>query len=100
MRLALQKADRLRDRLGGVKESEMGNHRGDEVLNDMEGTRLSFHDKIRIASVREYDCEEVNRDIEELVDMAKRYDNMVTVKKMKQIVPEDKSNNSVYEALD
>ena len=52
------------------------------------------------SSVREYDYEEVNRDIEELVDMAKRYDNMVTVKKMKQIVPEYKSNNSVYEVLD
>ena len=65
-----------------------------------EGSKPSFHDKIRIASVREYDYEEVNRDIEELVDMAKRYDNMVTVKKMKQIVPEYKSNNSVYEVLD
>lgn len=65
-----------------------------------EGSKPSFHDKIRIASVREYDYEEVNRDIEELVDMAKRYDNMVTVKKMKQIVPEYMSNNSVYEVLD
>ena len=42
----------------------------------------------------------MNKDIEELVDMAKRYDNMITVKKMKEIVPEYKSNNSVYEVLD
>ena len=42
----------------------------------------------------------MNKDIEELVDMSKRYDNMTTVKKMKEIVPEYKSNNSEYEKLD
>lgn len=72
----------------------------EEVLNDKESTKLSFHEKIRIANVREYDYSEVERDIEELIEVSKQYDDMLTVKKMKEIVPEFKSNNSVYEALD
>lgn len=72
----------------------------EEVLNDKESTKPSFHEKIRIANVREYDYSEVERDIEELIEVSKQYDDMLTVKKMKDIVPEFKSNNSVYEALD
>ena len=72
----------------------------EEVLNDKESTKPSFHEKIRIANVREYDNSEVERDIEELIEVSKQYDDMLTVKKMKEIVPEFKSNNSVYEALD
>ena len=72
----------------------------EEVLNVEEGTKPSFHDKIRIAEVRPYDYDEVNQWITELVEIASRYDNMATVKKMKEIVPEYKSNNSVYEKLD
>ena len=66
----------------------------------MENTKPTFHEKIRIAQVREYDYEEVNKAIEELVETAKRYDNMETVRKMKEMVPEYKSNNSVYEQID
>ena len=72
----------------------------EEVLNDKESTKPSFHEKIRIANVREYDYSEVERDIEELIEVSKQYDDMLTVKKMKEIVPEFKSNNSVYETLD
>lgn len=72
----------------------------EEVLNDKESTKPSFHEKIRIANVREYDYSDVERDIEELIEVSKQYDDMLTVKKMKEIVPEFKSNNSVYEALD
>ena len=72
----------------------------EEVLNDKESTKPSFHEKIRIANVREYDYSEVERDIEELIEVSKQYDDMLTVKKMNEIVPEFKSNNSVYEALD
>ena len=72
----------------------------EEVLNDKESSKPSFHEKIRIANVREYDYSEVERDIEELIEVSKQYDDMLTVKKMKEIVPEFKSNNSVYEALD
>ena len=72
----------------------------EEVLNDKESTKPSFPEKIRIANVREYDYSEVERNIEELIEVSKQYDDMLTVKKMKEIVPEFKSNNSVYEALD
>ena len=63
----------------------------EEVLNDMESTKPTFHEKIRIASVREYNFAEATRDIEELINIAKQFDDMATVKKMKEIVPEFKS---------
>ena len=72
----------------------------EEVLGEEENTKPTFHNKIRIAEVREYDYEEVNREIEELIAISKNFDDMATVKKMKEIVPEFKSNNSVYEVLD
>ena len=72
----------------------------EEVLSADEDTMSSFHSKIRIAKVREYDFDEVCRQIEELIKISFGYDNMATVKKMKEIVPEYKSNNSVYEKLD
>ena len=72
----------------------------EEVLNELEGTKPSFHDKIRIAEVRQYAYDDVNRDVEELIAIAKEFDNMSTVRKMKSIVPEYKSNNSIYEMLD
>ena len=72
----------------------------EEVLNDLEGTKPTFHDKIRIAEVRQYDYEEVNQEILDLIEISKQYDDMATVKKMKEIVPEFNSNNSVYEKLD
>lgn len=72
----------------------------EEVLNKEETTMPSFHDKIRIAKVRQYDYDTVERDIEDLVEISKHYDDMATVMKMKEIVPEFKSNNSVYEVLD
>lgn len=72
----------------------------EEVLNEMEGTKPSFHKKIRIAEVREYDYDEVCKEINDLIATSKLYDDMATVKKMKEIVPEYKSNNSIYEILD
>ena len=72
----------------------------EEVLNELEGTKPSFHEKIRIAQVREYDFQQVSKDIDELVAIAKAYNDMNTVTKMKECVPEYKSNNSVYEQLD
>ena len=72
----------------------------EEVLNELEGTKPTFHEKIRIAEVREYDYDQVCRDIDELIKISRNYDDMATVKKMKEIVPEYKSNNSVYEKLD
>ena len=72
----------------------------EEVLNEQESTKPSFHEKIRIATVREYDYNEVDAAINELGRVALSYDNMETVKLMKTLVPEYKSNNSVYSVLD
>lgn len=60
----------------------------------------SFHDKIRIAKVREYNYTDICKKVDELIAISKRYDDMETVKKMKEIVPEYLSNNSVFEKLD
>ncbi len=72
----------------------------EEVLNELEGTKPTFHEKIRIAEVREYDYDKVSKDIDELIEISKHYNDMETVRKMKEIVPEYKSNNSIYEQLD
>ncbi len=72
----------------------------EEVLNELEGTKPTFHEKIRIATVREYDYDEVSKEIDDLIDIAKKYDKMETVRKMKEIVPEYVSKNSEYEVLD
>ena len=72
----------------------------EEVLSDKENTKPSFHEKIRIANVRQYDFNEVCRAIDDLISISRSFDNMNIVKKMKQIVPEYKSQNSVYSELD
>ena len=94
-------------KLSGAKNVEIkftglraGEKLYEEVLNELEGTKPSFHDKIRIAQVREYDYDQVSKDIDELIEVSKQYNDMATVKKMKEIVPEYKSNNSIYEQLD
>jgi len=93
--------------LSGAKDIEIkftglraGEKLYEEVLNEKENTKPSFHEKIRIAEVRKYEYEEVEKDIEELIQISKQYDDMATVKKMKEIVPEYKSKNSKYEVLD
>ena len=95
--IALSNAKNVEIKYTGLREGEK---LYEEVLNEMEGTKPTFHEKIRIAQVREYDYDEVAKEIDELVDIAKKFDNMETVRKMKEIVPEYKSNNSVYEVLD
>ena len=72
----------------------------EEVLNEKENTKQSFHEKISIAEVREYDYDVVSKQIDDLIEISKNYDDMATVKKMKEIVPEYKSRNSKFETLD
>ena len=72
----------------------------EEVLNVEENTKPTFHEKIRIAEVREYDYNVLSHEVDELIAIAKEHNDMATVRKMKEIVPEYKSNNSVYEKLD
>ena len=95
--IALSGAKNVKIEYTGLREGEK---LYEEVLNELEDTKPTFHEKIRIAQVREYDYDEVCKAVDELVEISKQYDNMATVKKMKEIVPEYKSNNSVYEVLD
>jgi FlaA1/EpsC-like NDP-sugar epimerase len=95
--IALSGAKNIEIKYTGLREGEK---LYEEVLNELEGTKPTFNKKIRIASVREYDYNMVCQQIDELMTIAQQYDNMATVKKMKEIVPEYKSNNSIYEQLD
>lgn len=95
--IALSGAKGVEIKYTGLREGEK---LYEEVLNELEGTKPTFHEKIRIAQVREYDYAAVCQELDELVEIAKQFDNMETVRKMKEIVPEYKSNNSVYEVLD
>ena len=95
--IALSGAKDVEIKYTGLREGEK---LYEEVLNKQEDTKPTFNKKIRIAKVREYDYEVACKQIEDLIAISKQYDNMATVKKMKEIVPEYKSNNSVYEQLD
>jgi len=72
----------------------------EELLNDEENTLPTHHKKIMIANVREYDFEVVSAHISELIGMFDEQDNFKIVAKMKQMVPEFLSRNSIYEELD
>ena len=72
----------------------------EEVLNDQEVTLPTFHEKINIARVREYDFSDVSQRIDHLIRIAPDSDDMTIVRHMKDLVPEFKSQHSKYEALD
>ena len=72
----------------------------EELLNDLENTMPTHHEKIMVAKVREYHFETVKSQIEELIMLSCDYKDRQVVVKMKEIVPEYKSNNSIYEELD
>jgi len=72
----------------------------EELLDSEETTKPSFHEKIRIASVREYDYSEVKEKIDELIAISREYDDFKTVAAMKHLVPEYVSNHSVFSVLD
>lgn len=72
----------------------------EELLNQKETTIPTKHKKILVAKVREYEYQEVAKQIESLIQFAKDGKVFPTVQLMKQIVPEFKSKNSVYEELD
>ena len=93
----LSGAKKVKIEFTGLREGEK---LYEEVLNELEGTKPTFHKKIRIAQVREFEYDKVAKEIDELIEISKNYDNMETVRKMKQIVPEYKSQNSIYEQLD
>ena len=72
----------------------------EELLNVKELTKPTCHEKIMIATVREYDYDEVKERIQKLIDVSYTYDQMKIVSAMKDIVPEFISKNSCFEALD
>lgn len=94
-------------KLSGAKNVEIkytglraGEKLYEEVLSTTENTLPSFHEKIRIAKVREYDFKEVEAQINSFISLSHTYDDMAIVEKMKEIVPEYVSNNSKYSVLD
>ena len=99
-------AQRMID-LSGAKDVEIkftglrdGEKLYEELLNDQEQTIPTIHPKIKIAKVREYPYEQALANEESLFKLALEYDDMTIVKKMKEIVPEYKSQHSKYEVLD
>ncbi|WP_044270676.1 polysaccharide biosynthesis protein [Bacteroides timonensis] len=72
----------------------------EELLNVKELTKPTYHEKIMIATVREYDYDEVKQRIQKLIEVSYTYDQMKIVAAMKDIVPEFISKNSCFEALD
>ena len=94
-------------RLSGAQDVEIeytglrdGEKLYEEVLNKAETTKPSFHEKIHIANVREYDYSQVEAAVEELIRISGEYDDLRTVAAMKRLVPEYVSNHSVYSVLD
>jgi FlaA1/EpsC-like NDP-sugar epimerase len=72
----------------------------EELLNDLENTKPTHHEKIMVAQVREYDFQSISARISDLIKLSCQYKDRQVVIKMKEIVPEFKSNNSIYEELD
>jgi FlaA1/EpsC-like NDP-sugar epimerase len=72
----------------------------EELLNNKENTLPTHHPKIMIARVAEYEFEKAAADISELVSLFNGQNNVEIVSKMKAMVPEYVSNNSVFEKLD
>ena len=72
----------------------------EELLNVKELTKPTYHEKIMIATVREYDYDEVKHQIQDLIDVSYEYDQMKIVAAMKALVPEFVSKNSCFEVLD
>ncbi|MDR1743969.1 MAG: polysaccharide biosynthesis protein [Dysgonamonadaceae bacterium] len=94
-------------RLSGLKNIKIeftglrhGEKLYEELLNCAEHTKPTHHEKIMIADVREYEYSEVKTLIDDLIETSYLYDDVLTVKKMKEIVPEFHSINSPFEEID
>ena len=72
----------------------------EELLNKEEQSIPTHHNKIKISRVITYPLDYVDQAINELVELNNLGNDYEVVKKMKEIVPEFKSNNSIYEKLD
>jgi len=72
----------------------------EELLNNKENTLPTQNNQIMVAQVKKYNFEEVKTKIESLINLFNSQDNMAIVGIMKELVPEFKSKNSIYEKLD
>jgi FlaA1/EpsC-like NDP-sugar epimerase len=72
----------------------------EELLANTENTLPTHHDQILIGKVRKYDFEEVDTIITELIKTFDTQNNELIVQRMKDLVPEFKSNNSIFQKLD
>ena len=95
--IALSGASGVKIEFSGLREGEK---LYEEVLNDAEQTKPTVHPKIKVASVREYPYELAARNEAELLELSRSFDDMAIVRKMKEIVPEYKSQNSKYQVFD
>ena len=94
-------------RLSGAKDIEIkfsglreGEKLYEELLAAKENTKLTHHPKIMVAQVREYPYDLALQNEIQLHELSKGFDDMAIVKKMKEIVPEYKSQQSKYQELD
>ena len=71
----------------------------EELLNNAENTRLTYHEKILIADVREYDFTDVSKRVDKLISSARQHYTMETVYLMKDLVPEFVSTNTAYQKV-
>lgn len=95
--ILLSHAKNIEIKITGLRDGEK---LYEEVLNEKETTLPTFHPKIKIAKVREYDYDSIRLKIEELIQSSRHDDDMHIVGLMKAIVPEFKSQHSKYELLD
>lgn len=95
--IALSGVDSIDIKYVGLRDGEK---LFEEVLNDKEATIPTHHPKIMVAKVREYPYELARKNEEDLYQLSFTYDDMAIVKKMKEIVPEYKSQHSKYSELD
>ena len=95
--ISLSGAKNIEIKFSGLREGEK---LYEELLSTKENTIPTNNPKIMVAKVREYDYEEAKKNEDELLRISYTHDDMAIVKKMKEIVPEYKSQVSKYEVLD
>lgn len=95
--IQLSHAEGVKIKFTGLRDGEK---LYEEVLNEKETTLPTIHPKIKVAKVREYEYAVINAQIDKLVESGNTATDMEIVKVMKEIVPEFKSQHSVYEKLD